>query len=346
MSAVARALALCAGLLCAHLATADGPAVARVNGVEISDWRLQRYFDEFLQQQGRDPAAIRSPTLYARLRDEALQQLIDRELLWQEAQRRGRVLDEAGLDAALDERRHGFGSPEAFARRLEDAGFDAAGYRQYLRQELSAQRLYAELAQAPPPSEAAVRALYQQQRGRLGRPERLRARHILLAAGNAEDERRARALAARLRGGEDFAVLARRYSRDASAGAGGDLGYFPRGAMLPEFETVAFAAPVGDVAGPVRSRYGWHLIRVDEHQAAQAPDEARALPLLRAWLQRRQQHEAARAGLQRLREGARIEYAGRGPFPTSGEHRGQAPGASPPELGNAAEVVGARLENQ
>ncbi|MDF3935214.1 peptidylprolyl isomerase [Pseudomonas citronellolis] len=337
MSGLWRGLALLAALAGAGLAQAEGePAAARVNGVEISDWRLQRYFAEFLQARGRNPAAIRSPTLYGRLRDEALQQLIDRELLWQEAQRQGVTIDAAALDAAIAARRQAFAAPALFDARLADAGFDADSYRAYLRQEMAAQQVYAALSQAPAPSEEEVRRFFEAQRERLQRPESLRARHILLAAGNAEDERRARALARRLRGGENFAELARRYSRDTTAGAGGDLGYFPRGTMVPEFEAVAFAVAPGELAGPVHSRYGWHLILVEERRAAQPPDETRALPLVRAWLQRERAAEAGQAGLRRLRAQARIEWAGRGPVPGSGETPGQRAGSSPPIVGNVA----------
>ncbi|CDF83423.1 parvulin-like peptidyl-prolyl isomerase [Pseudomonas knackmussii B13] len=327
-------------------AQADEPLAARVNGVGISDWRLQRYFEEYLATQGRSLGAIRSPTLYGRLRDEALEQLIDRELLWQEAGRRGLLIDEATLDAAVEERRLGFGGAENFSRRLGDAGFDEASYREYLRHELAAQRMYAELSKAEPPSEADVRSFYAARREQLRSPETLRARHILLPAESAEDERRARNLAAQLRAGADFAALARQRSRDASAGAGGDLGYFPRGAMVPEFELVAFASAPGELAGPVRSRYGWHLIRVEEHRAAREPDEKQALAAVRTWLERQRTREAGQLGLRQLREQAHIERAERGGFPASGEALGQTSGASPPELGKVAGMTKPAMENQ
>lgn len=326
------------------LAQADsGPMAARVNGVEISDWRLQRYFGEFLQERGRNPAAIRSPTLYRQLREEALQQLIDRELLWQEAQRRGIRIEDEPLQAAFDERRQAFGSQEQFSSRLADAGFDPLSYRQYLRQELAAQRMFEVLSQSAAPADEEVRQFLEEHREQLRRPETLRARHILLPAAGAEEERRARVLAGRLRAGEAFAGLARRYSRDASAGAGGDLGYFPRGTMVPEFEAVAFAATPGEPAGPVYSRYGWHLILVEERQPAQMPDEAQALSVVRAWLQRQRSSQAGQAGLQRLRAQARIDLAGRGGIPESGESPGQAGQASPPEPGNVATLAGERF---
>ncbi len=104
---------------------------------------------------------------------------------------------------------------------------------------------------------------------RYSAPEQLRARHILVspeAAGQAADEAarlKAQGLLQRLRAGEDFAELARRYSDDEpTRGKGGDLGFFGRGVMLDAFEHTAFALKVGDTSDLVRTEAGWHIIRV------------------------------------------------------------------------------------
>lgn len=92
--------------------------------------------------------------------------------------------------------------------------------------------------------------------------ETIRARHILLPLGQ---EDRARALKTRIEnGGITFEAAARQYSTDQSnAPAGGDLGYFGRGRMVPAFEQAVFAAPVGQIVGPVETSFGFHLIRVE-----------------------------------------------------------------------------------
>lgn len=93
------------------------------------------------------------------------------------------------------------------------------------------------------------------------------------------DDAAALALAEKLRqrilDGEDFAKLAEEYSQDpGSAANGGDLGWFGRGAMVPEFEDVAFSLPVGEVSEPVRTQFGWHLLEVLEKDDARPKDEA------------------------------------------------------------------------
>ncbi|MGO0633699.1 SurA N-terminal domain-containing protein [Pseudomonas sp. SAR267] len=158
-----RLLLLCLLLVAAKASWADVPA-ARVNGVTIDQLRLERYFSEYLQAQGRAVASIRNPTLYKRLREQALDELIDKELLWQEAQRQGIHISDEQVSAQVSEVEAAFASPALFARRLADAGFDRAEYADYMRRELAAQRVYAQLSAVDEPSQAEVAAFYQANR--------------------------------------------------------------------------------------------------------------------------------------------------------------------------------------
>jgi len=91
----------------------------------------------------------------------------------------------------------------------------------------------------------------------------------------------ARELAERARAGEDFEELARDYSDDpGSAQKGGDLGYFPRGRMVREFEEVAFGMKPGDVSDPVLTRFGWHVIKVEDRRGKGEDVEVRARHIL------------------------------------------------------------------
>ncbi|MBF6034260.1 SurA N-terminal domain-containing protein [Pseudomonas sp. P155] len=124
------------------------PAVARVNGTEISGFRFERFFAEYLEDQGRAVTSIRSPKAYKELRQAALQMLIDKELLWQESQKRGRQIDEQLLRQQIEQTRMAIGGADKFVRRLQDAGFDEASFTEYTRRELAAQQMFAELIRA------------------------------------------------------------------------------------------------------------------------------------------------------------------------------------------------------
>lgn len=155
---------LCLLLLVAKAGCASEVAAARVNGVEIGVLRLERYFSEYLDAQGRAPASIRNPTLYKRLRDQALDELIDKELLWQEAQRRGIAISDEQVSAQVGQLEAAFGSPAIFERRLAQAGFTRAEYADYTRHELAAQQVYAQLSEVAEPTQADVAAFYQANR--------------------------------------------------------------------------------------------------------------------------------------------------------------------------------------
>jgi len=89
----------------------------------------------------------------------------------------------------------------------------------------------------------------------------VKASHILV-----DSEQDARDIKTMIDNGDDFAVLARKYSSCPSKAVGGDLGYFKRGQMVKPFEEAAFSLPVGVVSNPVKTQFGWHLIKVTDRR--------------------------------------------------------------------------------
>jgi peptidyl-prolyl cis-trans isomerase C len=87
--------------------------------------------------------------------------------------------------------------------------------------------------------------------------KQVRAAHILV-----DGEKSARELLERIRCGEDFGDLAKRHSSCPSKSKGGDLGWFGRGQMVKEFENAAFDGKKGETVGPIRTQFGWHLIKI------------------------------------------------------------------------------------
>ena len=149
--------------------------------------------------------------------------------------------------------------------------------------------------QASAPSDADLQAQYQQQLDKYKQDETRKARHILItvkagdAAADAAAKAKAEDILKQLKAGGDFAKLAAQYSQDpGSAKQGGDLGDVSRGMMVKPFEDALFAiAKPGDIAGPVKTQFGYHLIQLESVQAAQVKSFAEVKPELLADYQKK-----------------------------------------------------------
>jgi peptidyl-prolyl cis-trans isomerase C len=128
--------------------------------------------------------------------------------------------------------------------------------------------------------------------------EEVRARHILV-----ETEDEAKAIVEQLKGGSDFATLAKEKSKDPGAADGGDLGYFVKGQMVPEFSEVAFKMYAGQVSNPVKTQFGWHIIKVEDRRNRPMPEFEKVKDQIATYVARRAQTEF----IAQLREGAKIE---------------------------------------
>jgi len=112
-----------------------------------------------------------------------------------------------------------------------------------------------------------VKARYDEEVKKLTMPEEVHARHILV-----ESEDEAKAIIKQLDDGGNFEEIAKEKSKDGAAANGGDLGYFTKGRMVPEFETAAFAMESGSYSKePIKTQFGWHVIKVDDKRQQPAP---------------------------------------------------------------------------
>ena len=139
-----------------------------------------------------------------------------------------------------------------------------------------------------------------------------RARHILLHPDTLVSEQEIKTRMAQLRErvaqGEDFAVLARAHSQDPGSGSeGGDLGWVTPGQMVPEFEQAMNELAIGEISQPVQSRFGWHLIQVQERREQDETDDYRRTRA-RESIRQRKTDEQLEIWLRRLRDEAYVEY--------------------------------------
>ena len=128
--------------------------------------------------------------------------------------------------------------------------------------------------------------------------EEVHARHILVAT---EDE--AKAVLAQLKGGADFATLAKEKSKDPGGAEGGDLGYFTKDQMVPEFAEVAFKLDKGQISDPVKTQFGWHIIKVEDKRIKPRPTFEQVKPQIENYVAHRAQAQL----VENLRKNATIE---------------------------------------
>lgn len=147
-------------------------------------------------------------------------------------------------------------------------------------------------------TDAALKKVYDDAAKQISGEQEVHARHILVGT-----EAEAKEIIAELKKGADFAELAKKKSKDPGASDGGDLGFFTKDQMVPEFSAAAFALEPGKISEPVKSQFGWHVIKVEEKRARKAPPFEQVKPQLEAFVIRKAQAEY----VAKLRSDAKIE---------------------------------------
>jgi peptidyl-prolyl cis-trans isomerase C len=180
-------------------------------------------------------------------------------------------------------------------KMTEDADFKRR--LAYLRNKLLMETmLHAEAKSAV--TDAAMHKVYDDATKQMAGEKEVRARHILV-----ETEEEAKALLAELKKGTDFAELARLKSKDPGAAEGGDLGYFTKDQMVPEFSDTAFRLDAGELSEPVKTAFGWHIIRTEDKRDRPVPRFEQVKDQIESYVARKAQADV----IAKLRQGAKIE---------------------------------------
>jgi peptidyl-prolyl cis-trans isomerase C len=147
-------------------------------------------------------------------------------------------------------------------------------------------------------TDAALHKVYEDAAKQMGQEQEVRARHILV-----ETEDEAKAVQNQIKGGSDFADLAKQKSKDPGGSEGGDLGYFAKEQMVPQFAEVAFKLDKGKVSDPVKTDFGWHVINVEDKRNKPAPEFDKVKPQLEDFVVQKAQADI----IGKLRTDAKIE---------------------------------------
>lgn len=263
-------------------ATDADPVLAKVNGVEIKKSDLAVAEDEL---GGSLPPQLQGPAR----QEYVLGFLIDLTALAQAAE--AEKLDQ---------------SPE-FAQQLA-----------FARKRLLMQAALSKATKAAV-SDAELKKTYDEALKQQKPEEEVRARHILFRVEDPKDEKasaaaeaKAKDVVAKVKKGEDFAKLATSLTEDPSGKEnGGDLGYFTKDQMVPEFADKAFTMKPGDVSDPVKTQFGWHVIKLEDKRQKPLPTFDEVKPQIEQFLAQKAQAEA----VQKVRDAAKVEKTAAAPSP-------------------------------
>jgi peptidyl-prolyl cis-trans isomerase C len=301
---------------CRPVHAGDRSIVAKVNGVGISQEEFDRDWTSYLKNKGGGaPGAQDSPERVSGMKQEVLDALIGRELLWQEAQQKKIAADQARVAEEMEKAKKNFPSNEEYVKRLAESGFTESSFKDYLTRIFTIQRLIeAEIAKGVTVSDKDVHDFYVAHPEAMRTPEQVHARHILVkvdpkadAAAKEAARKKIEGILKEAKGGADFAELAKKYSDCPSKEKGGDLGSFQRGQMVKPFEEAAFSQKPGTISGVVETEFGYHIIKVEERTDASTVPEKEVSDRIREFLKYQKTNQAVTDHVRGLREKAKVE---------------------------------------
>jgi parvulin-like peptidyl-prolyl isomerase len=287
--------------------------VATVDGDKISKAQLDEAFNKAVQMTGVNVADLTSEQKMEGYR-QILDELITEKLVSKAAA--GVTVPQSEVDAQIAKIKAQFPSEEDFSKQLANVGQSPEQLSEMIRKMLQQQQwLESQIANKTEVTDEEAKKFYEANKAEFEQPETVKASHILFRVNKDDSEEivnkkleQAKTAEARAKKGEDFGALAKELSEEPGAKeSAGDLGFFPKDRMVPEFASAAFSQKVGDISDPVRTQFGWHIIKVTDKKAAGTLPYEEVKPQLIAFLKAKKQEEAAQTLLKSLRNSAQIE---------------------------------------
>ncbi len=293
---------------------APGDKVAVVNGVTISKETYDRELNFFVRRAA--PGGQKIPDVQmAQMKNDVLESLIDRELLYQESQKKGIQVKSEAVSDQLQKIQQRYPSKEEFNKLLSNMGLTESDVQMQIARGMAIQELIdKEVTEKIKVSDEETRSFYDKNPQLFQQPEQVKASHILIKVeANAPDDQKTEArkkieaVQQKVQKGEDFAALAKTYSEGPSGPRGGDLGYFKRGQMVKPFEEAAFSLKTNETSEIVETRFGYHLIKVNDKKPAKKMTYAEVKDRLNDHLKKQKTDSETSAYIETLREDAKIE---------------------------------------
>jgi peptidyl-prolyl cis-trans isomerase SurA len=247
----------------------------------------------------------------------ALDAMIDEKLVDSELRELKVSIGDKEVDAAIEEVKKSYNlTDDQLSMAVAKEGLTLSDYREQMRKQIARYKLINEKVRKNiKVSDADVKSEYDRMTRSEGEDYEVHIRHILIAVPRSapqaqveEARRKAAAIATEARQpGVDFAALAKKRSEGSSSSDGGDLGFFKRGTMVPEFEKVAFTLKTGEVSDPVRTQFGWHVLKLEEIRKLGMKPLAEVRPEIEERLRRQQAERLTTQYMETLRNAAVVE---------------------------------------
>lgn len=254
--------------------------VASVNGTDITRDKL---YDAMLEAGGTN--TINSLIMY--------------EVIDQEAKKANVTVSEADIDKEVDNIKKSSGGDEGFNQMLAQYNLTVEALRKEMIPQVQLTKLLTPKVNV---TDQEIKDFYEANKASMSTPEQVRASHILVKTKEEAD-----AIEKELKGGADFAALAKEKSTDTGSKVnGGDLNFFGKGQMVPEFEEAAFKMKVGEVSEPVKSQFGYHIIKLTDKKEAVNPTLDDKKVEIKEQLTKQKISEMSNEYIQGLRDKAKI----------------------------------------
>lgn len=289
--------------------------VAKGKGVEVTRGELDEAINQILSQRGMNISML-PPERLPEIEKNIIDQLAIEKLLLAES----KTVQLKDIDKKAEEKfkeiTSSVPSPEMLKQQLEKRGLTLEKLKAEIRKQIVLQQtVEAKVPEPKNPTEAEIEKFYTDNPARFNREAMVRASHVLIMvpadakpADKAAKKKIADAARARVAKGESIATVAKEVSEDkGSAQNGGDLDYFRKGMMVPEFEKVAFNAKTGEVSAVFETPFGYHFLVVTDTKPAGKIPLAEVHDRIATVIKNTQRSEALRAYVQKLKEDAKIK---------------------------------------
>ena len=288
--------------------------LAVVNGVVITKVDFDRKLHQVKQHMLRRGQQISDDRL-AKMKTDILETMINEELLFQESRNKGITVEPEAVATDLKRIKKGFPNDADFKKLIAESGLTEAQLQSDIERGHVINKLIdKQIAALVVIPDQEIRTFYDTHPNSFKKSEQVRASHILIkvdskAGSSVKDEKKAKLqkIQKRLKGGEDFAELAKEFSECPSNTKGGDLGYFGRGKMVKPFEDAAFKLKKGEVSDIVETQFGYHLIKVVDKKPASVVSYEEVKDNIGQYLKQEETGKQLKGYIEELRKKAVIE---------------------------------------